>query len=94
MCRNRKKNPEGLPQEDGLAGSHGQNERLDPQEEFQALRRKRNHIEREEEAIKDIDNTWNMEEPNEIQEPQCREEGVQYSPKQYNSSRPYKPKSS
>ncbi|MBW0509206.1 hypothetical protein O181_048921 [Austropuccinia psidii MF-1] len=40
LGRNRNNNPEDLPQENDLAGSHGRNERFESQQDFQALRRR------------------------------------------------------
>ncbi|MBW0553244.1 hypothetical protein O181_092959 [Austropuccinia psidii MF-1] len=47
MGINRNNKPEDLPQANYLAGSHGRDEILEYQQEFQALRRKRNQNQRE-----------------------------------------------
>ncbi|MBW0485322.1 hypothetical protein O181_025037 [Austropuccinia psidii MF-1] len=38
-------------------------------------------IKENQEAVKAIENSWNMEDPSQIQIPQCREEEVPSSPK-------------
>ncbi|MBW0499801.1 hypothetical protein O181_039516 [Austropuccinia psidii MF-1] len=63
-----------------------------PNINFNLLGERATRIRENKEAIQSINNSWHIEEPRQIQEPQYREVQIPSSPKHYRSSSLYKPK--
>ncbi|MBW0543891.1 hypothetical protein O181_083606 [Austropuccinia psidii MF-1] len=84
--------PEDLSQANDFDVSHGRNERLESQREFEGLRRKSSQNQRQPCSHAFHRKSWHMKELSQIQLPPYMEEELQCSPKQSRSSRPYKPR--
>ncbi|MBW0499978.1 hypothetical protein O181_039693 [Austropuccinia psidii MF-1] len=63
-----------------------------PNTNLKLLEERTTTIRENQEAIRALENSWNMEESSQIQVPQDREEGVPSSPQQSSSSRTHKPR--